>query len=145
MDIVQAVRIFTASNVNADNAGIVTLLAANTLVVETATVQVSVGQQGMVQGFFLATKGATAGDTDGSISLGAAATATALFGSANFNALGARANAVGIGAQSWHMMSGFFTVTVAGLLSFRLRGNSQGSNATIPANSGNLALWIFGA
>ena len=146
MEAGQGARVFQAANVNADNAGLVTVLAALTLVVETAAVQVSAGQQGFVQAFVNGTKGATAGDVQGSFSLGSGTTtATIQFGSANFISSGILFPAVPIGNTVWLPLSGFFTVVTAGLLSIRIRCSSQGSNMTVAANSGNIAMWLFGA
>jgi hypothetical protein len=119
----------------AQNAGAVTILAANTLVVSLASMDVNVGDIIHYVGFYRALKGATTGLTRAWVAqqAGTAVIAEAL------GLTGADLPINHITATTeFRRVSGMYRVTTAGTLTLILGGASAGSNSTVAINDGQL-------
>jgi hypothetical protein len=121
-----------------ENAGVVTILAAQTALVDVATaVDVAIGDRVIVYAQARATKGVTAGTTDISV-IQQAGTATGVWTHNNASMIDFRDVGASVDAQFY--LSGIFRVTGAGTLTLRLQGRSAGSNSNAPAASAELYL-----
>jgi hypothetical protein len=123
-------------DVSASNAGIVTLLAADTTIVDVVlSVDVVGGDRVACEAVVLYAKGATAGTTELSLVQGGGLAGGSWV---DTRSLVRDRRDTGVTQTLEAILSATFLVTGSGSLTLRLRGNSAGSNATIQAAGGQL-------
>ena len=124
----------------AENAGVVTILAAATTIASLASMTVAVGDRIMYSADALIVNGATAG-TKGLWVAQTAGTAAIV---AEFNAPTAGVqDDILAGATHSQRVSGILAVTVAGTLTLSLRASSAGSDSTVSGGDGEIRALVL--